>query len=155
MGISSSRFLPTSKPANDAADGRQINVLMAAMLQMPSVLECARPGRCMSPGHAAPARDLGPIMLAAERWRVRSWRALRYADYRERRPDMRRADKKSRHGSRLDARAAGGVPRQPTGRATVPVAACASLGLPVFVLLISIKYCDEKTHDLCSIHLGL
>ena len=65
MGISSSRFLPTSKPANDAADGRQINVLMAAMLQMPSVLECARPGRCMSPGHAAPARDLGPIMLAA------------------------------------------------------------------------------------------
>ena len=36
MGISSSRFLPTSKPANDAADGRQINVLMAAMLQMPS-----------------------------------------------------------------------------------------------------------------------
>ena len=65
MGISSSRLLPTSKPANDAADGRQINVLMAAMLQMPLVLEGARPGRCMSPGHAAPARDLGPIMLAA------------------------------------------------------------------------------------------
>ena len=55
MGISSSRLLPTSKPANDAADGRQINVLMAAMLQMPSVLEM----------RTAPARDLGPIMLAA------------------------------------------------------------------------------------------